>query len=329
MANENGNAKSFRGNGISDGFTNAFKKSRLFTDIYKKHPNDVIIGVRDGYVCLYYNCDCIAKVDVSQYKEGKELEVEIDHYYTNKNSDVISETELCDNFEFVKSQSDKRNKQEKQSQERLFIENNNNERSNWYCIDVEYTRSNTDWRFDIIAISKKAPHRVALIELKYGNSAIGGESGIRKHIADFHDFWKNNSFAELKPELFSIVNTLIKLGVKVPTEIVSLQGTTSEEYFSQAPEFYFITLNNNKEKDNGSTPQQSMGGYLFKDTKDAPNPWHSKRISTPVKDGSDYYDLIDHDKSFIPTFLFTDATLPNLGINDIIDDAKYSRYTIR
>jgi len=79
----------------------------------------------------------------------------------------------------------------------------NNRNSNWFCIDVEYVKAfqnkkekdkaDFNGRFDIIAISKKKPHKIALIELKkYGNRTIGGNSGIYKHVEDFAKFYEKN-----------------------------------------------------------------------------------------------------------------------------------------
>ena len=82
--------------------------------------------------------------------------------------------------------------------------NNRNVESEWYCTDVEWRRpadaEHLDFnaRFDIIAITKKSPYRIAIIELKYGRKAVGGDSGIRKHIEVFYLFGKYNYFEIFK-----------------------------------------------------------------------------------------------------------------------------------
>ena len=68
--------------------------------------------------------------------------------------------------------------------------NNNNKDSRWYCFDVEWVKAfenqqqkneaKFNGRFDIMAISKKKPQKVALIELKYGLPC-----NIRAGAADF------------------------------------------------------------------------------------------------------------------------------------------------
>ena len=182
---------SFRGTAIDKAFCEAFKRTKFYTEIYQKHKDEIIIGIRDGYINLYYNCNSIAKIKVD-----KPSIAVLASYYTDKKTGVLSDKDYISFYDIIKKNSDIRSKKEKQAQERLFIDNNRNPSSGWFCIDVEFTKSlrgkdtAEDWRFDIIAISKTAPYRVALIELKYGAEAIRGKSGIRTHVRDFYAFHK-------------------------------------------------------------------------------------------------------------------------------------------
>ena len=305
---------SFRGTAIDKAFCEAFKRTKFYTEIYQKHKDEIIIGIRDGYINLYYNCDSIAKIRVGQ--PSKAL---LASYYTDKKTRSLSDEEYVSFYNSIKEKSDRRDKKEKQAQERLFIDNNSNPSSVWFCIDVEFTKSlrgkNTaeDWRFDIIAISKTAPYRVALIELKYGKKAIGGKSGIRTHVRDFYAFHKGNRYIDLKDEIVSIVKSLQEIGVDVPYNLTEI--STNE--FAIYPEFYFITIDNNIA--GASTPEQTMSGYLFKDKR-----WNCKKISKSVIEGGDYFTLTENDKDFKPIFLFSSATLPNIRIQDILDFDNYN-----
>lgn len=307
---------SFRGALLDIPFCDAFKKTKFYTEVYQKHRDEIIIGIRDGYINLYYNCDSIAKID---YKSPSRAY--INPYYTDYKTSVLSDEEFVQLYDTIKTKSNQRYKNEKQSQERLFIDNNNNPSSEWYCIDVEYTRSlegkkkAEDWRFDIIAITKTAPFRVALIELKYGIGAIGGKSGIRTHVKDYYAFHKENKFSTLKNEIVSIVTKLSEIGVTVPA---TLKNITINDIASQ-PEYYFITLNNNVEEGSTTTPEQTMSGYLFDDKR-----WNCNRVSNLVKSDGDYFDLTKNDKSFRPIFLFSTNTLPTIGINNLLDFSCYS-----
>lgn len=306
---------SFRGTSIDEDFAEAFKDSKFYTDIFDNHRNEIIIGVRDSSINLYYNCDSIASIGVGNPKQCK-----IDNYYTDREKEYLTEDEIVHYYDRIKANSDRRNKFEKQAQERLFIDNNNNIASEWYCIDVEYTKSlkgkecAEDWRFDIIAISKEKPFRVALIELKYGFTAIGGTSGIRTHVKDFYSFFKDNSFEILKPEIVSIIKKLDLLGVKVPLSLKEIK----EEDIAPVPEFYFIVLNNNPKENSHNTPKKTTSGYLFNDKR-----WGCNRVSSLIKKEGDYFDLIEYCKSFRPVFLFSGATLPNLQIENILDKKYY------
>lgn len=308
--------------GISKKFADAFIKSDLYK-FYFKNKHELIIGVRNNYLNLYYNCDSIAKI---KYTRGS-IRCVIDKYYldgkhySRKKKEkhyVINQSQIINQYKDIKKNSNAKATKEKEAQSKLFILNNGNSNSNWYCIDVEYVKAfnnqaekdnaNFNGRFDIIAISKTNPHRVALIELKYGKKAIGGKSGIYKHVMDFNNFMANNFFdMHLKQQIIEIIQSQLNLGIPIPFEL------PKKEYFL-APEFYFITLNNNAEKLNGSTPKQTMAGYLFKDYR-----WDCKKLSTKYCVEIDFGDITKKGNKFHATFLFSKKTLDNLKINDIIN----------
>ncbi len=310
--------------GIDKDFAEAFNKSELYK-LYEKHKDELFIGVRNNYLNLYYNCDSIAKVEYK--KTNEEIICEIDKYYldgkhyTGKGKRCkVEPNQICEQYEKIKGNSNNKKSEnlEKKAQSKLVILNNQNKKSNWFCIDVEYVKafdnqlekdeSEFNGRFDIIALSKEKPHRTALIELKYGNNAIGGNSGIYKHIEDFSKFCQKGFFGEhLKHEIIDIIKSQIKLGIEVPFELPKLNSILSE------PEFYFITLDNNPEKAGASTPKQTMGGYLFKDKR-----WKSKKFSQKLVE-TDFGDITKKNNKFHATFLFSTAKIDNIKISDIID----------
>lgn len=312
--------ESKRGSNIGDNFCKNFKKSKFY-EVYKNHKDELFIGVRDGYINIYYNCASIAKIDA---QNDCEVIGVLSAAYINQKGDVyLTDKGFEKNYEMIKSLVDKKEKSdyEKTSQERLVIDNNNNPSSDWYCLDVEYTRTKDKkekkgWRFDIIAISKSAPHRIALIELKYGDGSIDGDSGVQAHLDAFSKFSKDNLYDKfLKEEIISIIKKQDELGVIIPDSIKSI-GVSK---LADAPEFYFITLNNNKKSPKGSTPKMSMGGYLFTDK----NRWGTKRLSTT--DVAKYEKMVFDLK---PTFLFSTAIVDKNGrltkpINDILDEKCY------
>mgnify|MGYP005856649477 CR=1 FL=1 len=309
---------------ISKEFAEKFRNCKL-NNLYKKHRDELLIGVRSNYLNLYFNCDSIAKIE---YKQGKVI-CEIDKYYLDgnhyKGSDKkkkIDPSEICKNYQTIKANSNSKATDEKKLQSKLVLLNNDNNDSKWYCFDVEWVKAfenqqqkddeKFNGRFDIIAISKKQPHRVAFIELKYGSGAIGGKSGIYKHIEDFKKYYDKSYFD--KQEICDIIESQKMLGIELPNELKNLQTKEIRGY-----EFYVITLNNNLEKENGSTPKQTMSGYLFNDKR-----WGCKRLSKKTVQ-TNFGDVTD--KTNIPhvNFLFSTQTLDNLTINDIIEDVDYER----
>jgi hypothetical protein len=75
-----------------------------------------------------------------------------------------------------------------------------------------------------------------------------------------------------------------------------------------------VILKGNNAKENASTPKQTMAGYLFNDKR-----WGCKKITTKDSVEKIFGDITRKDNSFFATFLFSKATLDNIGITDIID----------
>lgn len=91
---------------------------------------------------------------------------------------------LKQNIEFI-SHGEKSEKLEKKYQGVIACNNNKNEQSDWYCVDIEYCSKGMPFgRLDMVAISKvkndNGKYRVVLIELKYSNAAYA--SGHRKYL---------------------------------------------------------------------------------------------------------------------------------------------------
>lgn len=284
--------------------------------------------IRNNAIGLYYNSDRVAKVSIS---EGN-LKCEVSSYYLSdfhstgvqkKSKTVyVQEEVIVNNIETIILNSKKRETPEKKAQQHLIHLNNSNTDSEWFCFDIEYRQSTKkqedavlfEGRFDILAISKAAPHRVAVIELKYGNKAIPGESGIVKHIKDFVDF--NNS-ASCKRNLFkeipAMLENLSAIGYDVPPQL-----TAGCIEISNHIEYYVICLYEDE------TTRGTVGGYLF-DSK-RPN-WPTKRISN---DNNAVSKLgIDVESPTCPidiTFLFKKVNSPNdIDITDILGTQNYDK----
>jgi len=316
----------YRGNGIDESFVKSFKESKLYTDVYAKHSQDLIIGVRNKSINLYYNCDSIADISLGKRKG---LTVDIAPYYLNGLNAPVDDCLIAENYLTIIDSSNRRTTDEKKAQHRLVVNNNNNTNSKWFCVDVEYTkgylnkpdkRGNCTGRFDVVAISKEKPHRIAIIEIKYGAGAIrenGANGGsIRQHIKDFVAFNGvdkdgNSYFDEFKEEVIKILNAESLLVDDVPE---SLRGLSVAD-IAPCPEFYVITLDNNSIEGDRATPKMTMGAQLFKDKR-----WGGRRISPLVNSEGDYFDLKGNDANFKTTFLFSSKTWKDLDEPDIKDN---------
>jgi len=302
--------------GINNEFADAFKKTELYK-LYEAHKDELIIGIRNDCINLYYNCGSVVKID---FNNGN-ISYDINESYLEKKPKEITPHVIYENYEDIKKKIYKLQKDEKKAQSILFINNNNNPSSNWFCIDIEYEKSflnqvekdksNFKGRFDIIAISKTIPHKVALIELKYNDSAINKGSGIYKHIKDFYEFHNEELFKkQLKQEIVNIIKSFNNLVVKIPFNIPGINS------ISTVPEFYVITLDN---KDN--RPKQLIGEYLFNDKR-----WGGKNQPKEDNFQKKFIDVLDIKNEFHVTFLFSTQNLEEgITINNIIDDDYYEK----
>jgi len=274
-----------------DDLVTALKASEFYR-FYKQHKHELILCVRHNEIHIYYACDRIAKIKCVNNK----LTFKINEYYMKgkgyDNEKLYTESDIIKNYDNIKKNSERKNKREKQAQQQLFINNNSNPKSNWFCVDVEYVKayaSQTDkdddeggcGRFDIIAISKSKP-TIACYELKYGKVAFGGNSGLKKHIDDFSTFkLKGYCKSQLNIEVAKIINVLQKLGEPIPNE---LQNITSDDIQAE-PKFFFAVLD-------------------------------CKARTKKYIETTPYGELAVQ-------FLFSADKLPRIEIKDIIDDKKW------
>ncbi len=329
MSKSTNNAISPKYRGIfqNANFLAEFKKSDFYKNLYLNHTDELLIGVRYDSINIYYQCDSIAKIKYCACNQA--FSALINNFYLNNgqtNYTTVTASDIINNYNTIKNQSSNRSTDEKKSQQLLVLSNNSNPNSEWYCFDVEYVKRYPNkqakkdgfaGRFDIIAIHKKN-FKIAFIELKYGSKAIGGDSGVRKHIMDFYEYNGSDCnrvayFDDFKHEAVSLLSALELLDVNFPS---CLKGLPVDKIV-HVPSFYVVTLDDNADAQ-GLTPKITMSGYLFDDYR-----WGCKRISQLVSRNGTYYDLIKHDKNFKVTFLFSKAQLPSIGIQDILDLKNY------
>ena len=291
---------------------------------------------------IYYRLNNIAEVRL--VGDGL-ISCGIHPYFLRRsgNSNVVLtgvdiETLIIDRYEAIKNLvgNKKNTTSEKVAQQMLVMQNNSSPSSKWFCIDVEWARSFScqaekdsciSARMDIIAISKEAPHRVAVIELKYGNKSISGDAGILKHIQDFktlkegsiHNGTRIDYYDGMCTDICNIIETYNALGIVVPDALKNL----SKEQFAASPEFYVLTLDNNAVSMGATSPKQTMAAYLFSPYSTNYLKWGCRQPAKENIQDKLGINVLDVSSELLVTFIFSKQTISNLLVKDILEDNSY------
>jgi len=112
----------------------------------------------------------------------------------------------------------------------------------------------------------------------------------------------------MKQDIVSIVKSRKMLELDLPDWLQNLTADDITEY-----NFNVITLDNNGETPQHSTPKQTMAAYLFNDLR-----WGCKELASPPSVEEKFGDVTRKSNKLQVTFLFSKQTLDNLNIKDII-----------
>ena len=126
----------------------------------------------------------------------------------------------------------KNRKYEREFQQLVVRENNRHgaisHASDYYIVDIEYAYNvnvsdkKTQARFDMIAVKwlSKSNERqnpsaptLAIIEMKYGDGALGGNAGLKKHLEDFGTLVKNGELDDFCADYSNVFNQKCALGL--------------------------------------------------------------------------------------------------------------------
>ena len=146
------------------------------------------------------------------------------------------------------------NKPEREFQQLVARENNHSTISNeseYFVSDIEFADASLRARFDMLAIRWSTAHRkngsqcrAVLIEMKYGDDALGGSAGLLKHLQDIDALIQDsNRYVGLLQMMESQFNQLDQLG------LLKFNRSTNETKVkldaSYKPEVVFILANHN------------------------------------------------------------------------------------
>ena len=232
----------------------------ILTRVKKDHT--LMLAIRENYINIYYRGGNILNI----MEDNGFYQAWFDDNYNKSRLHIPDSpakiTNQDDAMSWIDSFPSRKNimdeyfstygKAEREFQQLIARENNNSTISNeseYFVSDIEVTESYA--RFDIIAIRWLAAQRkngsnckVALIEMKYGDGALGGSAGLLKHLKDMEKLISNQeSYAKLLETMESQFNQLDELGL-----LKFNKGTSNAKVKLNAdekPEVIFILANHN------------------------------------------------------------------------------------
>jgi hypothetical protein len=236
-----------------------------------KNDDTLFLGIRENYINIYYRGGSILKL--TENKKYYLAEFNTNYFQDEKNTsgnkkfniakikDKKSAETLVAQFPFLKLKMDNyfstHRNNEREFQQVTARENNHSIISNdtdYFITDIEYTNSTSkEARFDMVAIKWESSAKerknsknctLALIEMKYGDGAIEGKSGIENHLKHFSKFCNDKDNIEnLSNETITCFNQLRKL------ELIKFgkNGNSNQiDSLSTNPIEYILILANHK-----------------------------------------------------------------------------------
>lgn len=265
-----------------------------------KKDNSLDMQIRDNYINIYYRGGNILKISL----KNNIYSYAFNSDYFNSDSEpskgevnkYLLDMDWIKYFAFTKHIMDiyftVHRKEEREYQQLIVRENNYTSISNgtdYFIVDIEYN-NHKNARFDIVAlewISESSARRLSrgykpklvIFEMKYGDGALTGKSGIRKHLDDFKTFMSDTfSVNHFKNEMLEVFSQKRRLGL-IPCLSGRGKNNNAVVDFAEKIEFVFIMANHDpasiklkREIENYSNFYASfstsnfMGYALFKNT---------------------------------------------------------------
>jgi len=230
-----------------------------------KRDDTLMLAIRAGYINIYYRGGNILKVTSQgndaftpffdeNYNGGKKA-----FPLLPKSIKLPEDTEkwVCA-FPQLKEMMDQylfiRNKPEREFQQLVARENNFSTVSNeseYFISDIEFADTGIGARLDMLAIRWLASQRkngtncrAALIEMKYGDDALGGLSGLLAHLKDIYAVISDRRrYKDLLSTMEAQFNQLGELGLLKYNK--SANGAEVKLNVQEKPEVIFILANHN------------------------------------------------------------------------------------
>lgn len=264
---------------INNNFYKALKTGKLKKLLDCVLEDDFLcLELRGNAVNIYYRGGSLFKINDKNDKYNITFDTRYDKdKKLNPNPDI---EEAVKSIPFYKQAMDKwfheHPKYEREFQQIILRENNNSGKisraTDYYIVDIEYQDTENSSRFDMVAFkwpSNGAARKntnalsLALIEVKYGDNAVGGNAGIKKHLDDLKFFIDDKEkLKEFKEDMEQVFKQKCELGL-----MDGLQGHQFEVSLSDdEPEVIFIFANHDPDskKINNILSDINISDYPFK-----------------------------------------------------------------
>jgi len=200
-----------------------------------KRDHTLMLSIRNSYINIYYRGGNVLRLNEQSYGVYKaffDLKYNLFDLPIPDLPTVIdcsaSARAWVDSFQILKGIMDlylsKHGKPEREFQQLIARENNFSSvanQSEYFISDIEFADSELGARFDLLALRWDASQRKntdncrpALIEMKYGDGALGGSAGVLKHLQDIDAVVSNrDKYRALLQTMESQFNQLDQLGL--------------------------------------------------------------------------------------------------------------------
>jgi hypothetical protein len=253
---------------LSKDFINDLKSTNgLLHPILERIRQDdtLMLAIRGNYINIYYRGGNLLRLS-EQGNYSYQSFFDDQYNKTEKIIPVLPTTiknqvdarVWVDEFQRLKEIMDiffsNKNKPEREFQQLVARENNNSTISNeseYFVSDIEFADLGLGARFDMLAIRWLASQRkdgsncqAALVEMKYGDGALGGSAGLLKHLQDIDALVSDvDKYKSLLETIESQFNQLDELGLLRFNRIRN--GTKVKLVDADKPEVIFILANHN------------------------------------------------------------------------------------
>ncbi len=221
--------------GLSSYFMNCLKEDGLLHSLLTRVKCDptLCLEIRQNYLNIYYRGGNLVKIE----EKGCYI-ASFDTDY-GISDDRLPKKELCvkddvqrwvDVIPYLKQAMDfwfgVHPKEEREFQQLVVRENNGSiigNSTDYFIIDIEYD-NHSGARFDLIAVEwesvgtvrklqKEYKPKLCFVEMKYGDGALSGDSGVLSHIKDFKKYVDTNGLKAIKEEMKGIFSQKRELGL--------------------------------------------------------------------------------------------------------------------